>query len=578
MESEYPVRADLRKDVYRPVPKVAPGTVDPTTLTGDAPVHVAQSVLEALNLALESKDVEKLAGLFYEEQAYWNDMMFIDCAISFQTKSPALQCAGKLVLLPSRASGALSWKIWVLSTWVEQMVGHPENEKLLSLPGRDLSAIDTIETEVFIVGAGSSGLTTAARLKALGVESIIAERNAHVGENWGCRYDCLSFHVPASNCEMPYTRFRSELQTPHKLTKYDVAEHLEQCVKQFHLNVILSATIQSTTYDLAKKRWTVKLGIANGSRTITVLSKHFVQATGFGSGKPYLPSIRDEKLYKGMSIHSVKFSNAKDLVKKGVKSVAVIGSANTAFDILQDCYDAGLQTTMVARSPTYVFPHDYVMDPHGMGAYDRMPLEAADKMLNTMPQALSDQVSRRLFAHLASQEPNRYKALAETGFPVLDSLDPSVDVQHHLVERYGGHYVDMGSTKLISEGKVAVHGRVEPESFTEYGLRLSDGTRLNVDAVVWCTGFADKDARATARSMLGEDDHEPRTGDVPGPEDIAKRLDATFGVDKEGEVRGLAKRQLRMENYWWSRPMVQQIKLALDGVLPAAYRDTPDSN
>lgn len=85
--------------------------------------------------------------------------------------------------------------------------------------------------------------------------------------------------------------------------------------------------------------------------------------------------------------------------------MAVIGSANTAFDIIQDCHDAGLKTTMVARSHTYVFPYDYVMDPHGIGAYDKMPLEAADRMLNTFPLVLDGQFSHGLFARLASLEP-----------------------------------------------------------------------------------------------------------------------------------------------------------------------------
>lgn len=60
---------------------------------------------------------------------------------------------------------------------------------------------------------------------------------------------------------------------------------------------------------------------------------------------------------------------------------------------------------MVARSPTYVFPYEYVMNPHGIGAYDLMPIEAADKLLNTFPQALDGQFSHGLFAHLAAQEP-----------------------------------------------------------------------------------------------------------------------------------------------------------------------------
>lgn len=50
----------------------------------------------------------------------------------------------------------------------------------------------------------NSAIALAARLKAVGVESIMAERNAKVGDNWTLRYDSLKFHVPTSFCELPF--------------------------------------------------------------------------------------------------------------------------------------------------------------------------------------------------------------------------------------------------------------------------------------------------------------------------------------------------------------------------------------
>jgi cation diffusion facilitator CzcD-associated flavoprotein CzcO len=47
-------------------------------------------------------------------------------------------------------------------------------------------------------------VTLSARLKALGVESVMAERTQEVGDNWALRYDCLKFHIPTTVCEMPF--------------------------------------------------------------------------------------------------------------------------------------------------------------------------------------------------------------------------------------------------------------------------------------------------------------------------------------------------------------------------------------
>ncbi len=86
--------------------------------------------------------------------------------------------------------------------------------------------------------------------------------------------------------------------------------------------------------------------------------------------------------------------------------------------------------------------------------------------------------------------------------------------------------------------------------------------------------------------MLGGGLEDTTQKDVLGPDDISARLDAIWGVDAEGEVRGVWKRHLRMDNFWitgggvkeqrwWSRPIAQQIKLDLEEALPPAYRDTP---
>lgn len=63
-------------------------------------------------------------------------------------------------------------------------------------------------------------------------------------------------------------------------------------------------------------------------------------------------------------------------------------------------------------------------------------------------------------------------------------------------------------------------------SFTPTGLEFSDGSTLDADVVVFCTGF-EHDVRKEATKIVG-------------PE-IASRLDDYWDIDDEGELRGVYK-------------------------------------
>ncbi|KAB5545495.1 hypothetical protein GE09DRAFT_967951 [Coniochaeta sp. 2T2.1] len=599
-----------------PVPTSAPGTVNPASMGKGEPTTQAPAVLNDVNAALARKDANRLESLFYPEQAYWKDLLsmtyhtrtfstpgviaagfletarlrqlvggfelegdavfipatpvlqFIDLSFTFKTASPAAKCSGRMLLLPVKTDEAVTWKIWILSTTLNSLDIHHEDQALLTTPGRALGKCDLFDTDVFIVGGGNAAVALAARLKALGVDSIMAERNARVGDNWALRYDSLKFHVPTSFCELPYMTYDKELQSPHHLSKDELAEQVRRYVEAFNLNVVTSAEITLTT-QLPDKRWRIEFRTPTDTHTVVV--KHLVQATGIASQEPYIPPMANEDLYNGIHIHSAQFRNGIQLKNQGVNSVLIVGSANTGFDVLEDCYAAGLKPTMVVRSPTYIVPVEYVCDKMSLGAYD-LGVEAADRMFLTLPAVVDGQLARNLFTHFASQEPERYSALAKAGFPVYDSRHPNAALLHNLIERAGGHYVDIGGTSLLSEGKAGVKAGVEPVGYTAAGLHFSDGTTVDADAVVWCTGFSDADARTTVAEIFKTQ--------LP--------VDATWGVDEEGEIRGLWKRHLRVENFWTmggytqqhrfhSRTLALQIKAALEGILPPAYRDTPQT-
>ncbi|KAJ5650934.1 uncharacterized protein N7484_004657 [Penicillium longicatenatum] len=365
---EYPPRADLRKMMdQQPLPTLAPGLIGSTSMTSDEATSQARAVLDIFNAALAVDDAKTLESCFYADQAYWKDQLsltyhlrtfntpgiiaaglletaklrgiskgieidgsamllpvtptlqFIDCPLVFQTSSPATTCRGKVMLLPVKDTGynKVVWKIWVLFTRLESLDIQPEDEILLRSPRRQLDNAESFDTDVFIIGGGNAGVTLSARLKALGVDSLLAEQNPRVGDNWALRYDCMKFHIPTSVCDMPYMEYGEELRTPNFLTRQNLASQVQQYVEKFNLNMITSAKIQSTQYDESAKRWKINFQTPHGKRT--AVSKQLVLATGYGSQKPNLPTIANREIYRGISIHSAEYKNATALKEQGVK-------------------------------------------------------------------------------------------------------------------------------------------------------------------------------------------------------------------------------------------------------------------
>lgn len=598
------------------LPNVHAATKDLKYMSSSEATSTARTALEQFNVAVYANNSEELEKCFFPEQAFWKDQLaltwhlrtfisaaqiakdlletkklrnttgnfevrgeaqflqagpnlkFIVCPFGFKTGSPAATCSGMMWLLPVKketsSSGIsdLTWKIWILSTKLESLEEHIEDKSLLQVTGKSSKDLTAIKTDVLIVGAGNAAVALAARFKALGVHSVMIDRNASVGDNWALRYDCMKFHIPTSFCELPYLRYPDELQGK-MLTKDDLAAHVKNYAQTFHLDIISSAEIVQTTRG-EDGQWHIKFRTGN-QREAMVTARHLVQATGIGSQKPYLPPMTERQTYNGTSLHSSEYKNAKQLKAQGIKTVCIVGSANTAFDILEDCHAADLRVTMITRSPTYIVPLEYVCDKYSLGAYD-YGVETADNLFMMLPTIVDAQLGRGLFAQLASQEPDRYTALKDLGFPVFDSMDPDAALMHNLVERGGGHYVDTGATSLLTDKEVSFIAGVEPKGYTPTGLLLSDSSTLSTDAVIWCTGFADKDVRQTVKEIVK----------------ISLPVDATWGVNQQGEIRGMWRRHGQVKNFWvmggytqqhrwFSQLLALQIKAELEGILPEAY-------
>ena len=58
-----------------------------------------------------------------------------------------------------------------------------------------------------VIGGGQAGIMIGARLKRLGVPTVIVEKNERAGDSWRNRYKSLCLHDPVWSNHLPYIPF-----------------------------------------------------------------------------------------------------------------------------------------------------------------------------------------------------------------------------------------------------------------------------------------------------------------------------------------------------------------------------------
>jgi hypothetical protein len=81
-----------------------------------------------------------------------------------------------------------------------------------------------------------------------------------------------------------------------------------------------------------------------------------------------------------------------------------------------------------------------------------VPTELADRLYFSGPAALGRIMSGMVLRKKAAQEPERFDALEKAGF----LLDRDGDMIYQIFQRFGGHYMDVGTSQKISSGLVSL--------------------------------------------------------------------------------------------------------------------------
>ncbi|KAI5459019.1 hypothetical protein BGZ63DRAFT_360680 [Mariannaea sp. PMI_226] len=435
------------------------------------------------------------------------------------------------------------WKIFTLYTRLEELKGHEEgvNERRPKgaqhggQPGRknwsDKRALaadfkDGSEPTVLVVGAGQAGLTAAARLKMLGIDTLVVDKNERVGDNWRKRYHQLVLHDPVWYDHLPYLNFPA--QWPIFTPKDKLAQFFEAYATLLELNVWTRTELVYTKWEEKDRRWTVIVNrkAADGSSEIrTFYPRHLIQATGH-SGKKNQPTVKGVENFQGDRLcHSSEFPGARE-DSKGKRAV-VVGSCNSAHDIAQDFLEKGYHITIVQRSTTHVVSSKAITEIALKGVYSEggPQVDDADMLIHGLPTPVLKALQVKVGEKQAECDKDLLEGLEKAGFK-LDRGPDGAGLFFKYFQRGGGYYINVGASELIADGKIKVKQGQEIDEILPHGIRFADGSELEADEIVFATGY--QNMRTQTRIMFGDE--------------VADKVGDVWGFNEEGEIRTIWQR------------------------------------
>ncbi len=580
------------------------------------------TVLAELNDALASGDIEAVVALF-QDDCYWRDLASITWNLkTVEGKAQvrdmlAAQLAAvrprDFALQPGEVatrSGEItegwirfetetglgcghvrlkSGRIWTLLTALEELKGHEEPTGLRRPMGAehghnrgrrtwsekraDEAAELGYATQpyVVVIGGGQGGIGIGARLRQMGVPTIIVDKHPRPGDQWRNRYKSLCLHDPVWYDHMPYIPFPENW--PVFAPKDKIGDWLESYTKVMELNYWSSTVAKSARYDDAAKEWVVT--VEREGQEVVLRPKQLVLATGM-AGKASVPVIAGQDVFKGEQQHSSLHPGPDDYAGR---RVVVIGSNNSAHDICAALWEGGADVTMVQRSSTHIVRSNTLME-IGLGAlYSEeavakgITTRKADLTFASLPYRIMHEWQIPLYEQMRARDAEFYRALEGRGFMLDWGADGSGLFMKYL-RRGSGYYIDVGACDLVIDGSIKLVSGRKIERLSETGVVLDDGTELPADLVVYATGYG---------SMNGW------AADLMGQE-VADRIGKVWGLGSdtpkdpgpwEGEQRNMWK-PTQVEGLWfhggnlhqsrhYSQYLALQLKARMEGLPTPVY-------
>jgi len=197
--------------------------------------------------------------------------------------------------------------------------------------------------DVIVIGGGQAGLSVGYYLKKLGLNFVILDASARIGDAWRKRWDSLRLFTPARYNGLDGMPFPG---SPYEFpTKDEMADYLERYAAHFQLPVKNGVRVDRLSRE--GDRYLVKAG------ALELEAAHVVVAMASYQGRK-VPGFAKELSPDIVQLHSSDYKGPSQLKPGGV---LLVGAANSGAEIAMETVAGGHPTWISGRDPGQVpFP------------------------------------------------------------------------------------------------------------------------------------------------------------------------------------------------------------------------------
>ena len=447
-----------------------------------------------------------------------------------------------IVRLSPAAEGCDATKAWLISTTLEALAGHEERTGANRPTGaaysrnfgganwadvrRKAQAYDDREPAVLVIGAAQAGLSIAARLNQLGVDTLVVEKWPRIGDSWRRRYHSLALHNSIHLNHLPYMEFPPTW--PKYIPKDMLGNWFEFYADAMEINCWTDTEFVGGSWDEKAKRWTARLKRSDGTERI-VRPRHLVFANGVSS-YPMIPDLPGLGDFKAEVIHSEGFDSGA--AWKG-RNALVLGTGSSANDIALDLHSHGVNTTLIQRGSTTVVSIDPSARLNEAIWDEGGPLEDCDLIVASATPPLIIEAYKAVTNRMLELDKEMIEGLRRIGFK-HDVGEDETGHQMKYFRRGGGYNLDAGSSALMIKGEIGLLQYDRIERFTAGGALLKDGSTVPADLIVLATGYYPQ--QELVRRALGDA--------------TVRRIGPVWGIGEDGELNNMFKRTPQ-EGLWF---------------------------